>query len=242
MRPLYRAEGPGSPDILVTLGENHRPTEKYVHDLRLKLAQDFPGVTFAFLPADIVSQILNFGLPAPIDIQVVGNNLKANREVADALLQRVRNIPGTTDLRIQQPFDQPYLNINVDRTLAGQVGYTQHDVAQNLLISLSGSFQTSPTFWLNPKNGVSYSIATQTPQYRIDTLQGLENVPLTGANPSARPATASLPRGQPPPPDRTHGCPQTPADTGDVRAAATRVTATRPLRRPPTRRRRELGR
>src|SRR5499433_248118 len=124
--------GPGDADILVSLAAKHGPTDKYVHDLRLKLAQEFPGVTFAFLPADIVSQILNFGLPAAIDIQVVGNNLKANHEVADGLLQRIRRISGTTDLRIQQAFDQPYLNINVDRTMAGQIGYTQHDVAQNL--------------------------------------------------------------------------------------------------------------
>jgi multidrug efflux pump subunit AcrB len=191
--------GPGDADILVSLATEHGPTDKYVHDLRLKLAQEFPGVTFAFLPADIVSQILNFGLPAAIDIQVVGNNLKANREVAGGLLQRIRRISGTTDLRIQQAFDQPYLNINVDRTMAGQIGYTQHDVAQNLLISLSGSFQTSPTFWLNPKNGVSYSIATQTPQYRINSLQSLENIPVTGPNPIARPAilanVASVRRG-----------------------------------------------
>ncbi|HEX2597244.1 MAG TPA: efflux RND transporter permease subunit [Terriglobales bacterium] len=191
--------GPADADILVSLGEKHAPTEKYVHDLRLNLAQQFPGVTFAFLPADIVSQILNFGLPAPIDVQVIGNNLQANRVVADKLLQRIRYIPGTTDLRIQQALDQPYLDINVDRTLAGQIGYTQRDVAQNLLISLSGSFQTSPTFWLNPKNGVSYSIATQTPQYRLDTLQGLENIPLASTNPTARPAilasVASIRRG-----------------------------------------------
>jgi multidrug efflux pump subunit AcrB len=191
--------GTGDADILVSLGAKHAPTATYVHDLRLKLAEQFPGVTFAFLPADIVSQILNFGLPAPIDVQVVGNNLAANRAVADALLQRVRHIPGTSDVRIQQSFDQPYLNINVDRTMAGQIGYTQHDVAQNLLISLSGSFQTSPTFWLNPKNGVSYSIATQTPQYRLDTLQGLENIPVTGSNPNVHPAilanVASIHRG-----------------------------------------------
>jgi multidrug efflux pump subunit AcrB len=172
--------GPADADILVSLSDHHGPTERYVHDLRLKLAREFPGVTFAFLPADIVSQILNFGLPAPIDVQVVGYNLDKNRAYASDLLEKLRYIPGTVDLRIQQPFDQPRLNVDVDRTKAGQIGFTQRDVANNLLISLSGSFQTSPTFWLNPNNGVSYAIATQTPQYRIDSLQGLENIPVTG--------------------------------------------------------------
>ncbi len=128
-----------------------------------------------------MSQILNFGLPAPIDIQVAGNDLQGNRRYADNVLQRVRGIAGTADLRIQQPFDQPELHIDVDRTKANQIGFTQHDVAQNLLVSLSGSFQTSPTFWLDPNNRVSYSIATQTPQYRIQTLQDLENIPVTAA-------------------------------------------------------------
>ena len=174
--------GPGDADILVTLGEHHHSTDEYVHDLRIKLANEFPGVTFAFLPADIVSQILNFGLPAPIDVQIVGNDQEGNRKFADTLLQKVRYIPGTVDLRIQQPFDQPKLHINVDRTKAGQIGFTERDIAQNLLISLSGSFQTSPTFWLNPKNGVSYPIATQTPQYRLDSLQGIQNIPVAGAS------------------------------------------------------------
>ena len=191
--------GPADADILVSLSEKHRPTQEYVHDLRLKLAKQFPGVTFAFLPADIVSQILNFGLPAPIDIQVVGNNLDGNRQYADKLLQKVRYVPGTADLRIQQAFDYPYLNVAVDRTKAEQIGFTAHDVAQNLLISLSGSFQTSPTFWLDPTNHVSYQIAAQTPQYRVASLQALENVPITGTNPAAPPSIlaslASIDRG-----------------------------------------------
>jgi multidrug efflux pump subunit AcrB len=190
--------GTSDADILVTLNEHHRPTENYVHDLRISLARQFPGVTFAFLPADMVSQILNFGLPSPIDIQVVGNNLEANRLFADRLLERVRYIPGTADLRIQQAFDQPYFHIDVDRTRAQQVGFTQRDVATNLLISLSGSFQTTPTFWLDPKNGVSYSIAAQTPQYRIDSLEALENIPVTGAtnrNPEILASLASFSRG-----------------------------------------------
>ena len=174
--------GPSDADILISLSENHRPTAQYEHDLRLQLTRQFPGVAFAFLPADIVSQILNFGLPAPVDIQVVGYNVEGNRQFTDKLLQRMRTISGLVDLRVQQPFDQPYLHINVDRTKAQQVGFSQRDVATNLLISLSGSFQTSPTYWLNPKNGVSYSIATQTPQYRLDTMQDLENVPLSNPN------------------------------------------------------------
>ncbi|HXY03415.1 MAG TPA: efflux RND transporter permease subunit [Terriglobales bacterium] len=178
--------GSGDADILVSLKEGHSSTADYVHDLRLSLARQFPGTTFSFLPADIVSQILNFGLPSPIDIQVVGNNLGANREYASRLLTRLRKIPGTVDVRIQQPFDQPYLHVNVDRTKAQQVGYTERDVANNLLISLSGSFQTTPEFWLDPKNGVEYSIATQTPQYRIQSLQDLQNVPVTGPS-NARP-------------------------------------------------------
>ncbi len=184
--------GPGDADILVSLSEHHHSTDKYVHDLRIKLADEFPGVTFAFLPADIVSQILNFGLPSPIDIQIVGNDLESNRRFADNLLQKVRYVPGTVDLRIQQPSDQPKLHINVDRTKAGQIGYTERDVAQNLLISLSGSFQTTPTFWLNPKNGVSYPIATQTPQYRIDSLQGLQNIPVNSWGASSSQILGSL--------------------------------------------------
>jgi len=172
--------GTADADIMVSLSKGHRPTAEYVHNLRLRLPEEFPGVTFAFLPADIVSQILNFGLPAPIDIQIVGYNTDANRAFADKLLERVKQVRGTVDLHVQQPFDQPYLHIDVDRTKAQQVGFTQRDVANNLLVSLSGSFQTTPEFWLNPKTGVSYFIATQTPQYRLETLQDLENIPVTG--------------------------------------------------------------
>ena len=128
----------------------------------------------------MVSQILNFGLPAPIDVQVVGNNLEGNRQYADILLSKLRHVTGTADLRIQQPFDQPYLRMRVERTKAEQLGFSAHDIAQNLLVSLSGSFQTSPTFWVDPKNRVSYQIATQTPQYRTETLQDLQNIPITG--------------------------------------------------------------
>ena len=180
--------GTSDADILVTLSAKHHPTDDYIHKLRLSLPKQFPGVSFAFLPADMVAQILNFGLPAPIDVQVVGNDLQGNREYADMLLAKMRYVSGATDLRIQQPFDQPYLRLRVERTKAEQLGFTAHDVAQNLLVSLSGSFQTSPSFWLDPKNHVSYTIATQTPQYRTDTLQDLENIPITGTDPTAPPS------------------------------------------------------
>jgi multidrug efflux pump subunit AcrB len=177
--------GPADADIQVVLNAKHRPTAAYVHDLRLQLAQQYPGVQFYFLPADMVSQILNFGLPAPIDIQVVGANLDANRLFAGRLLNQVSQVPGTVDLRIHQKFDEPRLNVAVDRTMTSEEGFTERDVAQNLLVSLSGSFQTTPTFWLDPRTGVSYFITTQTPQYRVDSLQDLENIPISG--PSGRP-------------------------------------------------------
>jgi multidrug efflux pump subunit AcrB len=180
--------GTSDADILVTLSVNHHPTDNYIHQLRLALPKQFPGVSFAFLPADMVAQILNFGLPAPIDVQIVGNDLLGNRQYADALLAKMRYVSGATDLRIQQPFDQPYLRLRVERTKAEELGFTAHDIAQNLLVSLSGSFQTSPTFWLDPKTHVSYQIATQTPQYRTDTLQDLENIPITGSDPNAPPS------------------------------------------------------
>jgi multidrug efflux pump subunit AcrB len=135
-----------------------------------------------------VSQILNFGLPAPIDIQVIGNDLEGNRAWADQVLQQVRYVPGTVDMRIQQPFDDPYLHLRIERTKAQELGFSAHDIAQNVLVSLSGSFQTSPTFWLDPHNGVSYSIATQTPQYRTASIQDLENTPITGTNPNSPPS------------------------------------------------------
>lgn len=167
-------------DILVSLAKNHEPTVEYVRELRRVLAQDFPGVEFYDLPTDMVSKILDFGLPAPIDIQIVGRNLQANRRFADNLLNELKFVPGTVDLRIQQAFNEPRLHIQVNRTKAEQIGYTANDVARNLLISLSGSFQTTPTFWLDPQNGVSYNVEVQTPEYRNDSLQKLENVPISG--------------------------------------------------------------
>jgi multidrug efflux pump subunit AcrB len=180
--------GSSDADILVTLSANHHPTDNYIHQLRLTLPKQFPGVSFAFLPADMVGQILNFGLPAPIDVQVVGNNLEGNRLYADTLLEQMKHVSGTADLRIQQPFDEPYLRFRVERTKAEELGFSAHDIAQNLLVSLSGSFQTSPSFWVDPEDHVSYQIATQTPQYRANTLQDIQNIPVTGTDPTAPPS------------------------------------------------------
>jgi multidrug efflux pump subunit AcrB len=171
--------GPGDGDALIALSEGHAPTDGYIKKLRTLLPQKFPGTTFSFLPADIVSQILNFGLPAPIDLQVIGNNQKANYAYATELLKRIRTVPGIADLRIQQVFNYPQINVAVDRTLAGEVGLTQRDVANSLLVTLSGSGQVQPNFWLNPENGVSYPIVAQMPQYRIDSISDLSNLPVT---------------------------------------------------------------
>ena len=171
--------GPDDGDALISLNENHAPTANYIKQLRTVLPQQFPGTTFSFLPADIVSQILNFGLPAPIDVQVIGNDQPANYAYATDLLKRIRKVPGIADLRIQQVFNFPQINVNVDRTLAGEVGLTQRDVANSLLVTLSGSGQVKPNYWLNTKNGVSYPIVAQVPQYRVDTMSDLQNIPLT---------------------------------------------------------------
>jgi len=169
-------------DILVALNQDHHPTEQYIRALRAKLADTYPGVTFYFLPTDIVNQILNFGLPAPLDIQVIGADMAADHALAESMMAKLRYIPGAVDLHIQQALDEPNFTIDVDRTKAQQVGLTQANVANSVLTALSGSFQTSPQFWLNWKNGVSYSIAVQEPQYRMDTLQELRNIPLTGSS------------------------------------------------------------
>ena len=170
--------GTADADILVSLNEHHRPTDEYTHALREKLTAEFPGTEFYYLPTDMVSQILNFGLPAQIDVQLVGQQVAQNRVLAQHIMQQISHVPGTTDLRVQQPFNLPKWTINVDRTRAQQVGYTQRDIAQNVLTSLSGSFQTSPNYFLNPQNHVSYNIAVQTPQYNVKSLQELENFPI----------------------------------------------------------------
>jgi multidrug efflux pump subunit AcrB len=168
-------------DILVSLNEEHRPTAEYVRELRKTLPREFPGVNFAFLPADIISQILNFGLPAPIDVQVIGLDIEANRVYARKLLDQLRQVPGLVDLHIHQLFDQPKLHINVDRTKAAESGFTERDVANSMVVALSGSFQTTPAFWLNWKNGVNYSLIAQSPQYSISSLGDLENIAITGS-------------------------------------------------------------
>jgi CzcA family heavy metal efflux pump len=174
--------GAADADIMISLKDGHAPSADYIRILRRELPKQFPGVTFSFLPADIVGQIINFGLPSPIDVQVVGNNLEANRAVAQKLMEKFRGVPGLVDLRIHQAFDQPELNVEVNRTRAQQVGLSQRDIATDMLISLSGSFQTAPAFWLDPKNGVNYRVATQMPQYRLESLDALRNLPVTGEN------------------------------------------------------------
>ena len=172
--------GPGDADILVSLkGEHRRPTQDYVTELRKNLPRDFPGVTFYFLPSDIVTQILNFGLPAPIDVQFEGSDIAANRKVADTVLDQLRHVAGLVDLRIQQPDDYPVLTVDVDRTKAAQGGYSLRDVGSSLQNLLSGSSQLSPLFFLNYKNGTTYSIVAQAPQYDIQSLNDLQNVPLS---------------------------------------------------------------
>src|SRR3979490_620178 len=171
----------GDADILISLKPNHAPSDDYIKTLRTKLPQQFPGTTFAFLPADIVSQVLNFGVPAPIDLQVAGRDLAANRKYANSWLAKVREIPGIADARIQQVFQQPTLNVNVDRSLTSLVGLSEKDVATAMLTTLSGSSQSAPTYWLDPTNGVSYAVSVQTPQRDINTMTGLKNIPVTSS-------------------------------------------------------------
>ena len=177
--------GPQDGDIQIKLKEGHRPTSEYVRALRERLPRAFPGMTFAFLPADIVSQILNFGAPAPIDLQVRGADVNANFAYANRLLSRIRRIPGVADARIQQSPNSPTLNIDVDRTRAQYVGLTERDVTNSLVVNLAGSAQVAPTYYLNPDNGVSYSIVMQTPQYQIDSLGALETLPITSGGAGA---------------------------------------------------------
>jgi CzcA family heavy metal efflux pump len=183
--------GAGDGDILVTLRPNHGPTADYVRALRRNLPRMFPAATFYTLPADITTQILNFGLPAPIDVQIEGNDAYASKAQADKLLAELRDVPGLTDLRIQQPFDYPTLQVDVDRTKAAQGGYTEQDVSTSVLNTLSGSFQVTPMFFLNWNNMVNYNVVAQTPQYKMDTMQNLENIPINRATRNAPVASAS---------------------------------------------------
>src|SRR5579862_7737245 len=197
--------GTSDAEILVGLSANHHPTEELVRQLRQALPRRFPGVEFFFQPAAIVTQILNFGLPAPIDIQVTGADMEGNYEIAQQIANQLRLVPGTADVHVQQMLSLPTLHLDMDRNLVTQVGMNPRDVAQSVLVSLSGSFQTAPAFWLNPKNGVTYSVAVQSPQYRITSLQDLMNMPvndpavpnsqvlgnLARLAPTARPAVVS---------------------------------------------------
>jgi len=185
--------GPGDADIMIALREGHRrPTAEYVRMLRAQLRDEFPGTSFAFLPSDIVNQILNFGLPAPLDVQVVGNNIDANRSFANNLLAKLKTIPGAVDLRIQQAFDYPQFNVAVDRTNASLVGLTQLQVASDVLISLSGIQQTAPTFWVDPGSGIQYNITTQAPQYRLTSLHDLAATPITTGDGGSQQLLANL--------------------------------------------------
>jgi multidrug efflux pump subunit AcrB len=184
-------------DIFISLKPNHAPTADYVKTMRERLPRQFPGTSFAFLPADMVSQILNFGVPAPIDLQVVGSDVQSNRKYANALLARIKQIPGIADARVQQSFQQPTLSVSVDRSLASLVGISEKDVATAMQTTLSGSSQTSPTYWLNPRTGVSYPVSIQTPPRILGTINGLKNIPLTtssGADPQLLGGLATIQR------------------------------------------------
>lgn len=174
--------GTADGDIQITLEEDHKPTADYVRKLREELPKRFPGTTFSFTPADIVSQILNFGTPSPIDLQIRGNNFAANFAYAEALLADIKRIPGIADARIQQARGLPTFNVNVDRTRAQFAGLTERDVTNSMVVNLAGSVQVAPTFWLNPKTNIQYPIVMQTPQYKMDELNSLETLPITGAN------------------------------------------------------------
>jgi multidrug efflux pump subunit AcrB len=179
-------------DFQIKLKEDHKPTADYVQALREQLPRQFPGVSFAFLPSDIVSQILNFGAPAPIDLQIRGNNLAGNFAYANKLLGQIRRIPGIADARLQQSPNNPGFNIDVDRTRAQYVGLTERDVTNSMVVNLAGSSQVAPTYYLNPDNGISYSIVMQTPQYRMDSLGALETLPITAANTSVSPMLGGI--------------------------------------------------
>jgi multidrug efflux pump subunit AcrB len=170
--------GPQDGDIQIKLVEGHGPTANYVAELRKQLPERFPGFTFSFLPADIISQILNFGAPSPIDVQVRTSDLAAGFEHAHKLLARIRTIPGIVDARIQQARNAPVFAVDIDRTRAQYVGLTTRDVTNSLVVNLAGSGQVAPTYWLNRSSGITYNIVLQTPQYRLDSLSSLSNLPM----------------------------------------------------------------
>jgi multidrug efflux pump subunit AcrB len=175
--------GTGDADILVSLKHGHGPTDGFVRRLRTRLNRDFSGVTFYFLPADIVNQTINFGLPAPFDIQIVGRDRDKSRAIAASLVEKIRRVPGAVDVRVQQPADQPEFHFAVDRTKASQIGLTERDVANSVLLSLSGSSQVQPNYWLNPKNGIQYLVNIRVPEYPIDSLAALNAIPVSANRP-----------------------------------------------------------
>ncbi len=175
--------GTSDAEILISLKPNHKKaTSEYISELRGRLASEFPGTQFFFQPADIVSQILNFGVPAPIDVELTGINIQADYKLAQEISNRMAQIPGAVDVHVFQMFEQPTLYLNIDRTRAQSVGLVQNDVAQSLLLTLSSSFQTNPSFWANPQNGVNYSVVVQVPQYKVDSMQSLQNIPVSSPN------------------------------------------------------------
>ncbi len=196
--------GTSDAEILIALDpEHHSPTADHIRHLREALPRRFPGVEFFFQPADIVTQILNFGLPAPLDVQIVGTDMGTSYGIAQQIANKMRHIPGAADVHVQQLLSLPTLHLDIDRTRVTQVGLSARDVAQSVLVSLSGSFQTSPNFWLNPRNAVTYQVAVQSPQYRMTSMQDLMTIPVTSQqgpqllsnlvqlSPAARPATVN---------------------------------------------------
>lgn len=179
-------------DIQIALRKGHQPTADYVRELRKTLPEAFPDTVFSFPPADIVSQILNFGAPAPIEIQIRGANLQANFEYANVLLKEIRRIPGLVDARIQQSAKSPVFEVNIDRTQAQNLGVTPRDVTNNMVVNLAGSSQVAPTFWLNPANGISYGVVMQTPQYNMDSLSDLSNLPVGNSANANQPVLGAL--------------------------------------------------
>ncbi len=175
--------GTGDADILVSLNQGHGPTDDYVHRLRSRLSRDFPDATFYFLPADIVNQTINFGLPAPFDIQIVGRDRDQSRAIAAKLVEKIRRVPGAVDVRVQQPSNQPELRFAVDRSKASQIGLSERDVANSVLLSLSGSSQVQPNYWLNPKNGIQYLVSIRVPEHPIDSLDALNAIPVSASRP-----------------------------------------------------------
>ena len=179
-------------EIMISLNEEHGPTAEYVKALRKKLPQDFPDLTFFFLPADITTQVLNFGLPAPIDIQIEGSatQVAENDDLARRLMSEVAAVPGAVDVHIHQTTDVPELKLNVDRVMANQLGMTQRDIGDDMLVTLSGSGVVAPNYYVNPHNGVQYLISVQTPQYRVNSIEALNKTPLMPGS-SRRPATVA---------------------------------------------------